>query len=320
MTRSNAQPPRALRLRHLRWLGIGLAAGQAVSIPGVWIELPSVYDGGVSQALVWISGSVAAACACLLVVCFVSGYRVNRAERAAAAVLVLVPLVCAVVALLMLFRHGAYDHSRRHVVVLLAAAALLFHALPALVLFRAFRRRRARTEHDWTPQEGTPFDRALAITGSLVIGVGWTALLGCSAMLLLWVYLSAGGGSDGPAELLIMAAVIYPVGMVVGLFCAAIVAPISRRSRTDLTVPYLVCLTMGVGTVASAIFPLLGLVAVPVTLLAVSLVVRSKFPVFPPGCCLICGYDLSSLATGICPECGTSTAPRIDPMLSNPSD
>jgi hypothetical protein len=319
VTQANAQPPRALRLRHLRWLGIGLAAGQAVSIPGVWLGLPSVYDDGISLALVWISGSAAAACACLLVVCFGSGDRVSRTERATAALLVLVPLVCAVVAVLMLFRHSAYDHSRRHMVVFLAVAALLFHALPALVLCRAFHRRRTRTELDWTPQESTPFGRAWAITGALVIGLGWTALFGCSAVLILWVYLFSGSNSDGPAELLMMTAVIYPVGMVVGLFCAALVAPIARSSRTDLAIPYLVCLTLGVGTVASAVFPLLGLVVVPVTLLVVSLAVRRQFPVFPPGCCLFCGYDLSRVASGICPECGKPAALSTDPVLAGPS-
>lgn len=294
----------ALPLPFLRLLGVTLAIGQAVALPGVWMFLLDTWDSDsrVADGLAIAGAAVGMACAVALTVGLVTGGAPRRSDALAGIGLALTPLVRCGVAVVLLLGDGVHRFQHGYLAYLSVLVTWLVHGVPAAVLLLSLWRRACLP--DWTPHGSSRRGRTLAVVGVMTVAGGAAGVL--NALLVIAVVTLFGFAGPDPWAGLMLTPVFHGLGALGGLLCAAWVAPMIRNTDLRRSLPWTVWPALGMATISGLGLPVVGMVLVLPVLLVCAIAVRANFAIHLPGHCTACRYDLREIPGAVCPECGAA--------------
>jgi hypothetical protein len=188
-----------------------------------------------------------------------------------------------------------------------AAIAIVFAIPPLIGVLVAdvrVRRRVAASDPTWRPHLAWPQQRRAAATGLLITVGACAAPIGAAAVLL-----RSGVGLSNDEPWRAAASVLFAVlwGAAAGWLVGIPVGHQLRNSDLSRTLPRVAAWTLAASPVcATALPPVPASLCVVGVAFGAAVAARRRFPVFEPGTCVRCGYDLSGLPgeLGPCPECG----------------
>jgi len=305
-------PPGALMVRHLRFLLVGVAVFQTLTLFGVWRLVAS--DAELS---LWISGTIATlialGCAVASLIRLLQPKPVNRAEILTGAALAFNPLWPGVP---IITESLIRDPSSPEVSYTFIAAIcmLFFHAFPGAILFVSLHRRLGSDDEHWSPTQTESGPRSVGLMGMSILIGGWTAAYGLLAFFAVQAILYAptieeivlGLGSLNFA---------LAAGMALGFLSSLFSATLPSNTHLDRAIPWLFAPPFVAGVVASAINPMAGALAAGAAIIVSSFTVSGRFKLIPIGLCQSCAYDISGIDSDTCPECGHHYTAKEPPAV-----